>query len=1161
MPKGRSDDDQEKTSANAESIEKVQASPNTAGRQRPDLRKLRPSEFMRSRRPHLFSDTKIIEHAHLDRAVFDHHLDTLTNRKQELAFERFARKLAEKEICPNLVPQTGPTGGGDSKVDTETYLVSEEIAARWYEGQPKEAAQQRWAFAISTKKAWKPKLKADVVSIAGTQRGYVRAYFITSRYVKDKDRGDTQDELRKLHGFDVEILDRTWIIEKVFANRREQLVFDTLDLERPLVPIVTKGPLDTSRETELDELEQQINDATRYQGIEYQLVEDCLETALLARGLERPRIEVDGRFDRAIGLAEQHGTSQQQLRIAYNRAWTLFWWYEDYASFMKAYDHVEHLAKGSLQATDIGLLKNLWQLLHTAVNNNDLDGVAVRFAERTAIVKQELQRLQHDKNRPTTALQARAQYLLIDLVEANGNNDQLKAVLTEFQTIFVESKGLVNFPARDLIDLVMELGEVFPFNNAFDKIFEDVLTVAQERDSSATAGRMLLRRGMQKLDHDQPYEAIRLLGRAQQHLTLRECNDELVTTLALCAQAYEAAGLLWAARASMLLATSQALMEFSEEGTVTRQAFACLRRLTWLELQLGRVSCVLAWVESTVLFSHTIKLNTQEREALHSEWMHVDLTLGLLLLKTEFFDLKHVTNLAAALGQFRLDFSWIALLYILGHEDWLRAEKVFPENETSEDVLGVFTDAVNTIEPTDLPGAPEFLDKRKIELRSSVLGCGIIAELPNQNRSLFLAEAILSALEAFLATSLQTNLLPYAPNLRVKIIPTDFMAKPLEWTILEDQALIEIRHSTDESIDVPALRELLPDLIIRITMQLAMPIDLAHVETLFRDEQAMGRAMNLTHVAISVGNILGNNPKLRLTDWVSSNTEAFRVRRAQPWNEGHTSFQKQLRKPPPVPGTGDPPTELLDTEKLKHRDFKVVSLINIPLWNQARWKAVGFAEYPGVCEPPFLVLVFDDKNAGSKIFAAWRNEIGRDDKAGKLRITVITGIDRKNPAHYRVIIGPNLDWDALPRSSRIVGVSRINTMTPSSSTNLDRFLNKYRGDGIFFLVPGHIEPGDTVPSFDQQLAISSSQINVRPAWEIGEHDPDVIGIDENDDVIIPPDIEAPPVLRTLERIKKRRQHDTLTEQLMSRAEPRTKVGRNDPCPCGSGKKFKKCCGR
>jgi SWIM/SEC-C metal-binding protein len=26
-------------------------------------------------------------------------------------------------------------------------------------------------------------------------------------------------------------------------------------------------------------------------------------------------------------------------------------------------------------------------------------------------------------------------------------------------------------------------------------------------------------------------------------------------------------------------------------------------------------------------------------------------------------------------------------------------------------------------------------------------------------------------------------------------------------------------------------------------------------------------------------------------------------------------------------------------------------------------------------------------------------------------------------------------------------------------------------------------------------------------------------------------------------------------------EAETKVGRNDPCPCGSGKKYKKCCGK
>ena len=36
------------------------------------------------------------------------------------------------------------------------------------------------------------------------------------------------------------------------------------------------------------------------------------------------------------------------------------------------------------------------------------------------------------------------------------------------------------------------------------------------------------------------------------------------------------------------------------------------------------------------------------------------------------------------------------------------------------------------------------------------------------------------------------------------------------------------------------------------------------------------------------------------------------------------------------------------------------------------------------------------------------------------------------------------------------------------------------------------------------------------------------------------------------------------EKLLSQEAPKTeekKPGRNDPCPCGSGRKYKKCCGR
>ena len=87
-----------------------------------------PSSFMRARRPHLFSDTVAVDRPQLDRDRLEYYLETLTSRKQETAFEHFARRLAEKEICPNLLPQTGPTGGGDSKVDTETGCAKKNVS-------------------------------------------------------------------------------------------------------------------------------------------------------------------------------------------------------------------------------------------------------------------------------------------------------------------------------------------------------------------------------------------------------------------------------------------------------------------------------------------------------------------------------------------------------------------------------------------------------------------------------------------------------------------------------------------------------------------------------------------------------------------------------------------------------------------------------------------------------------------------------------------------------------------------------------------------------------------------------------------------------------------------------------------------------------------------
>jgi hypothetical protein len=86
-----------------------------------------PKEFLRARRPEYFSDSGMEESKSLDRLQLEYHLSTLTSRNQEQDFEIFARKLAEREICPNLLPHTGPTGGGDSEADSETVPVADQL--------------------------------------------------------------------------------------------------------------------------------------------------------------------------------------------------------------------------------------------------------------------------------------------------------------------------------------------------------------------------------------------------------------------------------------------------------------------------------------------------------------------------------------------------------------------------------------------------------------------------------------------------------------------------------------------------------------------------------------------------------------------------------------------------------------------------------------------------------------------------------------------------------------------------------------------------------------------------------------------------------------------------------------------------------------------------
>ena len=318
-----------------------------------------PRAYMKSRRPYLFSDSGEQETAPISRDQFEYHLETLTNRQEETPFERFGRDLVKKEICPNLIPHTGPTGGGDGKTDSETYQVSEEIASLWWVGDPKRASNERFAFCFSAKKDWKPKFKKDIQSVVSTDRDFTVIYFMTNQYVPSRERAELQDEYSKAHNRDIRILDRTWILEAVFDHRHWDVVTKHFDIGKNFEQV--DGPQDAQRKIDLEVLEKKLADAQLH-GVEF--AEDCLHAALLARSLNLPAYQVYGMFERAERASEKIG-NVQQFRVVYKRAWTAYFWFNDFPELSRLYDKAESLILTNDSAFLLEDLGNLCQVGHT----------------------------------------------------------------------------------------------------------------------------------------------------------------------------------------------------------------------------------------------------------------------------------------------------------------------------------------------------------------------------------------------------------------------------------------------------------------------------------------------------------------------------------------------------------------------------------------------------------------------------------------------------------------------------------------------------------------------------------------------------------------------------------------------------------------------------
>ena len=1082
---------------------------------------IKPSDFMRARRPELYSDTVFIDEQTLNRSQFEFHLDTLTQRKDEIRFEYFCRRLAEKELCPNLLPQTGPTGGGDSKTDAETYPVADSIAELWYTGDPSKSAQERWAFAFSAKKDWLPKVKSDVGKIVGTGRGYSLIYFITNQSVSDRNRAKTEDELSQQWNVPVRILDRTWIVEKVIQNKRWEVVYQTLDIDAPRIERrQLHGPQDAGRLLELEEIDRQLENQERYQGTYHQLFEDCLHTALLVRGLDRPRTEIDGRFDRAERIARRSGSTRQLFRVIYNRAWTAYWWFDDFDELDRLYKVAEPFALDGEWIWDLEKLVNLWQVNNTSrliyQAHHDIES----WKEHTSKLRSTLLLHTTDVSKPTSALWARTQLVLMDLVEAAGNRDTLPSVISNIKAIISEAEGHLDYPAELVIQIVRELGQLLGDEEAFDELFETVIQFQSKRSSDAEHGSLRLERGFQKLQSGKTYDAIEQFSNAQNLLVQDEHRSEFIQAVVGTALGYEAAGLLWAARANLVFALDRVLYEIHKTGQISPQALPLLRKLIWIELQLGRALCVLIWIDWLNVLCHAVELDDSTRQNLEEELGMMDAVFGILVLRTRYSDWPSLDRMAALLEKHGLIMSRGAALFALGYEDAFRSEY-----KDDGDLDDIFSKWLEQPASADLPAEAEWHLGRLVTMRTVIIGCEIELVAENQTTSILLGEAILAFLESLFSTMIRfRGHYSLRSNFRIEVKQSEYAKHPFSHRIVEDdcgETHIIVAH-TATPLDHPNFnidyQNALRDLLLAIIKEMQMQLSKESLEELFANQRVMERAMLAAQSVIAITNVLTFKPKYQVADWGDEKlTESLMLTRVEPWKKASSQFNKQDRNDSDTQtfADGPPPEGMFGVDALKHRDLRVYSPINMPLWDKAHWSGLGFAIFPGSQPIPELILMFENLEAGIKIFRGWNKRLGKIDQDEWICLTIITGTDKEHPAHYRVAISVNSNL-LCQKGQQAVFVMRKNDMTPSDSKNLDLFIGLFEKAGCYRLSLGQMVDRQMTPYVGNEFSIEKRKLRIIPAWQIGPNDPASGALGGIENPLIPRDVIDPPFIRALE---------------------------------------------
>lgn len=1049
------------------------------------VEKISPSQFMRELRPEYYADTEDQVAYILEAPTLEYHLESITQRNQTHDFEIFCRKLCERTICPNLRPQTGPEGGGDSKADSETYPVADEISFLTYVGEAN-AGRERWAFAFSAKERWSQKVRDDVKGIAETERGYDRIIFVTSRFARAKDRARIEDELSKQYDIPVTIHDRSWIVKEVIENDRKDIAFNYLGIGEAKNDPLRLGPKDYSRAQQLAEIEQSIDDPEAFRGMEQQRVTEALIAAKLSRNMERPRTETDGRFLRAIRLADSDGMYRQKLEAKYEHIWTAFWWFDDFQFLKDSYESFEAIALKSDHAINLEFLCNLLQLFINSVIHGHMSRDECKLDERITKLKEALEQIASDKDRPNNALEAQTSLLIIRMNQAilDKKRNELAGIWKDFSSILEKASGLGEFKAERLIQMVEIVGQVAGNDSAYNDLVEKTAEFVANRKSEAEGALILLKRA-QKLGFEDNFDMIRLLGKAAIGLTKREYSDHLVEALQLLMLAYRSAGMLWAARASCVFLAASLVME-SEEGSQLPVSFVPTMKIwAWLALELRHLPDFLFAIQLLNGALANLPLTEDSKAKCSEDIRTLDVALGSLILNMDETDLRKLENVPDILDALGLFMARSALLYILGHEDVLRADGSLPESESDEDVNRVFSLLASQPVAQNLRGPITLNTERPQTLRTSILGMTVEINIEGSIQSILVAEAVLCSLEAFFATAIEQRVIPHTEKFQINLVESNELLEPsfekntmdMTGTIVWPAELSPTSFNKQREV-----HKFLTEVSGHVLAACCVIEDVEALLEKFYTDEAVQHRMTMVALASTSYHRVASKSASRISDWQDVVQKSYELRSVRPALTLISLKEKDALEASDAEDRSDMPPMPKD-----HRAYSVRSVIDIHAWDQARWRGTAYAQF-SPSQPPCVAFLFENKVGGRKIFERWRERFGTQDENEEIYLSIIRQLPQQNKNHYCVLITSKLTkTDNLKPNQVVIMASRSLVMEPNSGVNLERFLESYRHFGAFYILPAFL--GDSgAPEMVFDLAILKRNLTVKLAANVSEHD-------------------------------------------------------------------------